>query len=133
MVELSEDFKLQYEALDSDHQKLVEMVNEISGMLDEGCAEDCKAKVVEFINFTKAHFAREEQLLTKSGYPNVENHSRHHKALDKKMDHLLEFASMVTVNELACDSLKKELVFFVMDDVIRSDLDFKSFLENIPS
>ena len=44
------------------------------------------------------------------------------------MNHMLEFADMVAVNAQARESLKKELVFFVMDDVITTDLDFKKFI-----
>ena len=44
------------------------------------------------------------------------------------MEHLLEFARMAEENELARESLKKELVFFVLDDVITADMDFKAFV-----
>jgi hemerythrin len=128
MVELSDTFLLESETLDEDHRLLVEMVNEITKMLDSGETANCKTKVLEFINFAKAHFAREEQLLNKVGYPNVSKHQKHHKELDRKMEHMLEFAGLVTVNEMARDSLKKELVFFIMDDVITTDLDFKNFI-----
>ena len=130
MVELSETFLLESETLDKDHQTLVEMVNEISDLLDSGETGNCKTKVLEFINFAKAHFVREEQLLNKAGYPHVAKHQKHHKDLDRKMEHMLEFAGLVNVNEIARESLKKELVFFVMDDVITTDLDFKSFINS---
>jgi hemerythrin len=131
MVQLSETFLMESQSLDKDHQKLVEMVNEITQMLDRDETENCKTKVVDFIKFVKSHFAREEQLLNKVGYPNVEKHQKHHKELYPKMNHMLEFAELVAVNEKARESLKKELVFFVMDDVITTDLDFKKFISGL--
>lgn len=131
MVQLSETFLMESQSLDKDHQKLVEMVNEITQMLDRGETENCKTKVVDFIKFVKSHFTREEQLLNKVGYPNVEKHQKHHKELYPKMNHMLEFAELVAVNEKARESLKKELVFFVMDDVITTDLDFKNFISGL--
>ena len=131
MVQLSETFLMESQSLDKDHQKLVEMVNEITQMLDRGETENCETKVVDFIKFVKSHFAREEQLLNKAGYPNVEKHQKHHKELYPKMNHMLEFAELVEVNEKARESLKKELVFFVMDDVITTDLDFKKFISGL--
>ena len=128
MVQLSETFLMESQALDKDHQRLVEMVNDITQMLDGGEIENCKTKVLNFVKFVKSHFAREEQLLNKVGYPNVDKHQKHHKELYPKMDHMLEFADMVAVNAQARESLKKELVFFVMDDVITTDLDFKKFI-----
>ena len=130
MVELSKTFELECETLDKDHQRLVEMVNDIVAMLDDRNTDNCEARVFDFITFAKGHFSREEKLLAKSGYPNVGRHREHHKELDKKMEHLLEFASMVGVNEMARESLKKELVFFVMDDIITTDLDFKEFVSD---
>ncbi|HER26311.1 MAG TPA: hypothetical protein ENI69_04305 [Rhodospirillales bacterium] len=130
MVELSKTFELECETLDRDHQRLVEMVNDIVALLDDPACINCEEKVYEFINFAKGHFSREEQLLAKSGYPNVGKHKEHHRQLDKKMEHLVEFAGMVGVNEIARESLKKELVFFVMDDIITNDLDFKEFVSD---
>lgn len=128
MVELTETFELECETLDQDHQRLVELVNSIVAMLDRGETENCEQKVYEFISFAKGHFSREEKFLEKVGYPKVDKHREHHKELDRKMEHLLEFARNVGSNEMARDSLKKELVFFLMDDIITTDLDFKEYV-----
>ncbi|MBF0280714.1 MAG: hemerythrin domain-containing protein [SAR324 cluster bacterium] len=130
MVELSKSFELEIETLDNDHKELVTMANEISALLDQGNSGDCKDRLAQFIRFAKAHFSREERLLLKVGYPNVEKHHRHHKELDLKMEHMLEFAESAGLNEQARESLKKELVFFIMDDVITTDLDFKDFVKS---
>jgi hemerythrin-like metal-binding protein len=128
VLKLSETFMLECEELDKDHNRLVEMANGISSLIDSGKCEGCEAKVLEFINFAKNHFGREEQLLAKAGYPDVAKHREHHRTLYEKMDHLVQFAGKAAVNEMARESLKKELVFFVMDDVITTDLDFKAFI-----
>ncbi|MEE8393357.1 MAG: hemerythrin domain-containing protein [Rhodospirillales bacterium] len=128
MVELSETYVLECEELDKDHRRLVEMVNEITDRLDSGDPVNCKGMVLEFVNFAKGHFGREEQFLTKVGYPDVGKHREHHRQLDEKMEHIVEFAESASVNEMARESLKKELVFFLMDDVITTDLDFKAFI-----
>ena len=128
MVDLSNTFVMECEQLDKDHQKLVDMVNEITDRIDSGNTENCKSQVLEFVEFAKAHFSREEQLLTRAGYPDVGKHRTHHRLLDKKMQHILEFAEKAPVNDLAGQSLKKELVYFIMDDVITSDMDFKAFI-----
>ncbi len=130
MVELSETFVLECEELDKDHRRLVEMVNEISATVDDGHYQDCAKQVAEFVAFTKDHFRREERLLTRAGYPDVGKHGRHHARLDEKMDHIVEFAAQAETNEMARESLKKELIYFVMDDVITSDMDFKTFMAN---
>ncbi len=128
MVELSSSFELEFEALDQDHRKLVDMVNRIVEEIDNDNARACKGLVPEFVSFSKQHFAKEEALLVSVDYPDVESHRQHHLDLHDKLDHMLEFAKMAEENEMACESLKKELVYFIMDDVITADLEFKEFL-----
>jgi hemerythrin-like metal-binding protein len=130
MALLSDHFLLECKELDKDHERLAELVSDITDMLDSGSTENCKTMVLEFINTTKKHFAREEHFLTKIGYPDVEKHSRHHRQLYEKMDHILEFAELAETNEMARESLKKELVYLLMDDVITTDLEFKAFISD---
>ena len=128
-VELSSSFELECDLLDQDHKRLVNMVNEIVKEIDGGNARACKEMVPAFIDLAKRHFDREEAFLNKIGYPDVDQHHEHHHSLDEKMDHMLAFAETAADNELARESLKKELVFFVMDDIITADMDFKSFIK----
>ena len=128
MVELTPAFLLEYEALDRDHQRLADIVNQVVKAIDDDEAEKCADLVVDLVNSVKSHFAREEALLVKIGYPNVEKHQAHHRNLSTKMDHMIEFAKMAGENQLARDSLRKELVFVLMDDIITTDLDFKNFI-----
>ena len=129
MVALTTSFKLEFEALDKDHQKLADLVDQIVTAIDNGEAEKCQELVADFVKSAKSHFAREEAFLIKVSYPNVDKHRDHHKGLNTKMDHLIEFAKMAKENEMARDSLRKELVFFLMDDVITTDMEFKNFLD----
>ncbi len=128
MVELTPSFLLEYEALDRDHQRLADLVNQVVKAIDDDEAEKCADLVIDLVNSAKSHFAREEALLVKFGYPNVKKHQDHHRSLNTKMDHLIEFAKMAGENQMARDSLRKELVFFLMDDVITADMDFKNYI-----
>ena len=129
MVDITPSFLLESSALDEDHKQLASIVNQIIEALDQGRAEICEDLVIHFIKSMKVHFAKEEALLAQVGYPNVKKHQGHHKNLNTKMEHMLEFAKMAQENEMARDSLRRELVFFLMDDVITADMDFKTFFE----
>ena len=128
-VELTSSFLLDYESLDRDHQHLADIVNQIVKAIDDDEAEKCEGLVYDLVKSSKEHFSNEEALLVKVGYPDVKKHQDHHKSLNTKMDHMFEFAKMAGENQLARDSLRKELVFFLMDDVITTDMDFKNFVE----
>ena len=129
MVELTPSFLLEANALDQDHQQLADIVNQIVQAIDDDRASECGQLVPDFVRAAKAHFAREEAFLIKLGYPEVQKHRDHHRGLNTKMEHMLEFARMAAENTLARESLRKELLFFLMDDVITTDLEFKSFVE----
>ena len=45
------------------------------------------------------------------------------------MDHMLEFARVAGENPMAQERLRKELVYFLLDDVITTDMDFKTFIK----
>jgi len=128
MVELTPAFLLEYEILDRDHQRLADLVNQVVKAIDDDQADKCADLVIDLVKSAKSHFAREEALLVKFGYPNVEKHRDHHRNLSTKMDHMIEFAKMAGENQLARDSLRKELVFVLMDDIITTDMDFKNFV-----
>ena len=128
MVEITNSFELDYLPIDNDHKVLVEMLNELLELIDHHNCRDCDTKVPEFIDFAKKHFVREEAILKKIGYPEAENHGKYHKELDGRMDQMVELSKAAATNKLASENLRKELVFFVMDDVINADLDFKEYL-----
>ncbi len=127
-LELTSSFVLENEIIDKDHRRLIEIANDIVKALDGGKREDCPRLVADFVDFAKKHFAREEEFLTKIGYPDVEEISGQHLGLNDKMDTMLELCETVGESQLARDSLRRELIYFLMDDVINEDLEFKSFL-----
>ena len=128
MVETTRSFEIEVEMIDNDHRRLVEIINEITQAIDDDRPEECARLVPDFVTFSKQHFAREEALLEKNGYPQVDKHRKHHASLDDKMKTMEALALNVVDSPAARDALRKELVFFMMDDVINEDMDFKSFL-----
>ncbi|MBT5111436.1 MAG: hypothetical protein HOM25_22360 [Rhodospirillaceae bacterium] len=128
MVELTRSFEIEVEMIDSDHRRLAEIINEITQAIDDDRPEECERLVPEFVNFSKQHFAREEALLAKHDYPQIGNHRDHHAGLHAKMQTMLTLAARVVESPAARDALRKELIFFLMDDVINEDMGFKSFL-----
>ena len=129
MVELTETFVLECEELDKDHKRLVEMVNDIAESIDKGLSGNFSGMVNEFVNFAKEHFYREEQFLEKNGYPEATTHHQHHQTLIDKMEHIQKFAASAETNELARESLKRELIYLLMDDLITTDMDFKNYIK----
>lgn len=132
MVELPQSFEMESEILDQDHKHLLQQVNIIIEVIDGERDDECARLAPELVKFAKQHFAREEALLAKVGYPDVKKHAKHHLELDHKMETILELAPMADKNHLAGEKLKTALTFFLMDDIINADLDFKAFVKDVP-
>ncbi len=133
MVEITPSYEIEVETIDTDHRRLVNIINEITQAIDDKREEECARLVPDFVTFSKQHFAREEALLVQNGYPGVEKHREHHASLEGKMNTMLALAERVVESAAARDELRKELIFFLMDDVINEDMDFKSFLVDAAS
>ncbi len=129
MLELSESFELEMPALDRDHQRLADIINQVVKLIDDGQPEACATLVPEFVDFAKKHFRREEAFLRKIGYPDAGKHHEYHSQLDGKMDTMLRLAQAVGNSKVAQESLRKEMIYFLMDDIINADLEFKAFIK----
>lgn len=128
MVEVTPSFELEFEPIDRDHRRLTDMINDILAAIDAGSPDECEHLVPDFVEFAKKHFQREDAFLEKVGYPNRKWHVEHHSDLDNKMHHIVHLATQHNNSKVAQDTLRKELVYFLMDDIINADLDFKPYL-----
>lgn len=128
MAEITRSFEIEVEMIDDDHRRLVAIINEITKAIDDQEYDKCARLVPDFVDLSKQHFSREEGLLAKHGYPGIDKHRKHHAGLNDKMDTMLKLAELVVESQLARDTLRKEMFFFLMDDVINEDMGFKSFL-----
>jgi len=64
------------------------LLNRLYDGMRSGQGKDVVGKVLDdLINYTKFHFAREEELFTRTGYPAVE-HKEQHRLLVKQVDDL---------------------------------------------
>lgn len=134
MVELTPSFELDYQPIDADHRRLLALANGILGALDGGDFDACARLVPDFVAAARAHFRHEEALLEKLGYPDAETHHRHHRELIDKLETIQRLSTNLADSKMARESLKTELTFFVLEDVINADLDFKPYLpESTPT
>ena len=75
-------------AADDDHKKLIGLLNRLYEAMKSGQGREVVGKVLDdLINYTKFHFAREEDYFAKTGYPAVE-HMKDHRELVKQAEKL---------------------------------------------
>ncbi len=75
--------------IDADHRHLVDLGNRLHKAVSDGSARSVIGGVLtELVEYTVAHFGREETLMDLSGYPGTAEHKKEHAALIKTVSEL---------------------------------------------
>jgi hemerythrin len=100
--------------IDTQHKKLVSMINEMYQAMSEGKGNDAVGKVVnDLIAYTRTHFAAEEKLMQSNGYPDYNAHKAVH---DKMTQQVLQIQEDFTAGRVA---LSTKLATFLKDWLVK--------------
>lgn len=79
------------ELVDQDHQVLVSLINKLHEAMLKGTARnDVESIISEMAEYTKFHFAREEELMATAGYAELATHKRLHDHFVMKTTQFLD-------------------------------------------
>ncbi len=96
------------EAIDEQHKKLIDLLNRLHECKASKKGDQTISKILqELIDYTVYHFAFEEELFDKHGYPQTEEHKISHRKLEAQV---LEFAKAF---EAGSASLSADLFLFL--------------------
>lgn len=126
-VELLESFETGHPEIDADHRRMCVIINAIHDALEASLFDDCRRLFDDFLDAAREHFAREERVLREAGFPRVAEHSVYHWRLMERAHEVQKMCAEVTAAEEITACFDKLTAFFI-DDIIKGDLDFKSFL-----
>ncbi len=82
----NDSYSVKVAAMDDQHKRLFEIIHELYTAMRAGHGKDVVGEVLgRLIKYTVEHFAAEEKLMEKNGYPNLAAHRIEHKALTDKV------------------------------------------------
>jgi hemerythrin-like metal-binding protein len=85
----TEEMSVKVKVLDDDHKTLIDMLNELNDGIESNRARAVLESVVgKLSNYTRIHFAREEQLFAKTGYAEGPAHKAEHALLARRVMNL---------------------------------------------
>ncbi|MBF0340324.1 MAG: bacteriohemerythrin [Magnetococcales bacterium] len=116
-----------YGAIDDDHRKLVEIMNQLHGAMDRFEAPDRIA--VHFnglIDYTIWHFHHEERLMQLHGYPAMASHKRAHQSLISQVHAIRQ--KLVQEDASVPYELNAMLKSWLIDHIHKADNDLALFL-----
>ena len=87
LIEWSQDYSVGINSIDEQHKTLVGFINRLSEATAIGEAGDILADILAGLNeYTRMHFAYEEQLFAKYDYPQTESHIKEHQKMIKRVE-----------------------------------------------
>lgn len=74
------------QVIDAQHKNLVSLLNQLHHSMSAGHGKDVLGEILgSLVRYTQSHFATEEQLMQKSGYPDFIAHRREHELLTRQV------------------------------------------------
>ena len=90
LIEWKDTFSVQVRELDMQHRKLVEMLNDLYAAHERGDEQETIGSILRGLAaYTRVHFATEERMLARAGYPNLDTHQAEHAAFTRRIGEFL--------------------------------------------
>jgi len=127
LIEWTEKFSVGIDDIDKQHQKWISIVNELHDSIMEGRGLSILEKLVkEMEEYTDFHFSKEEEMLEKAGWPELDRHKRIH------------FSFKQQITTLKRDILSGEIVLrsqvmsviknWLTDHILKEDQEYTEFI-----
>lgn len=120
-------FRVHVACCDEDHKQLIDTLNRLhDAMLNGRGAEKAASIVDELGEYAQHHFATEERLMKKTGYPEIDSHHAEHQAFLEK---LKQFREHIAAGK-RCDSIElaEFLSGWVTQHIAKADREYSAHL-----
>lgn len=86
LMEWSDRFRLGHRRIDSDHRKLIALINQLTEAMSKRAGQQVCGEVLdELVAYFQTHFATEEQLMAAHGYADSITHKAEHAEFVEKV------------------------------------------------
>jgi hemerythrin-like metal-binding protein len=128
-IEWSEAFSVGVPAMDAQHKKLVNMINQLADCHADrgvGASEYFQEILSAMFDYTQVHFKAEEAYLQKIGYPQFAAHETEHEAFLEKATMLAVAAADGTQDRAGLHDYLKD---WLLEHILQSDMQYRFFVE----
>ena len=79
LIKWDDSFSVNVVEIDRQHQKLVNMINDLNDAMHQGKGKDILGKIISgLISYAGTHFKTEEKYFDRFGYPETNSHKKEH-------------------------------------------------------
>jgi hemerythrin-like metal-binding protein len=128
-LELGNDSKVHVQEIDSQHEKLTGLLNQLHDAMSQQKEKTAiELLVTELCEYTKEHFAYEEDLMSEHQYPDYATHKAEH---DRLLEHILELLDQFQNGDLLLSfGIIIDLKGWAMIHIDKSDKTLGAFLNS---
>ena len=126
---LTEDFTLGLEAVDAQHKRVLDCIRAIDEVIDQpgpDMLERLKSALTALMDCIEEHFAYEEALLEKAGYPMLEVHKKTHDLFRRRLNRYLRRCE---AGEAVAKELLDTLEHWLNNHLRHDDADYVKYLQ----
>lgn len=85
----NDSYSVKVRAIDEEHKQLFKMINDLHDAMKSGQGNVVVAKVLDrLVQYTRIHFANEEDAMAQADYPEFVTHVAAHRALTQQVEEL---------------------------------------------
>ena len=117
----SSDLNTGIDVIDKQHQRIVDYLNELNTANESGDRQITNHVLNELVDYTLTHFAFEEELQEKAGYPFLKAHKRVHEIFVKRV---AEFQKRAAAGENVAPELLSMLKIWLVNHIKGDDADY---------
>jgi hemerythrin len=117
----SSDLDTGIESIDKQHQRILDYVNELNSANSVGDTAVTNRVLNELVDYTITHFAFEEELQEKAGYPFLRAHKRVHEIFAKRV---AEFQKRAADGENVAPEVLSMLKIWLVNHIKGDDADY---------
>ena len=109
------------EVIDEQHKQIVEYINKLDSAILDNDNQAIRHVLDELVDYTMTHFAFEESLLQKGGYPHFDAHKQVHETFKKS---ITEYVEQFEQGEAVGRKLLSMLRVWLTNHIKRDDMDY---------
>lgn len=127
--EWNESLSVGFFTIDSQHKHLIRLVNSLYDAMGAGKSKEIMQKLIkDLVSYTKIHFADEEELMKKNGYPEYQRQKSEHDMLTQQVIKFSnDYNSGKSVVSITMMNFLKD---WLNNHIIKEDRKLGEFLKN---
>ena len=115
--------------IDDDHKKLLGIMQSTKKAIEADKKNECIILLTSLLKEAREHFSREEMFLYETNFPGLAEHKMYHEELLFKADTTKRICEGIET-ELDLQECFDGMPQFLIDDILKGDTKFKSYLDH---